>query len=254
MLSRHPERSFRIFGRIVPRDLLKVFHRREIWCLSDMHEDTRMEKNMKKLGIAAAILLVALLVTGVVSALDTAQTTDGQPIKVRTMHVDNVTQFGDHWMIQGSELEPWTTSDGQIIKKITIKVDNETQIGDPFAVAGRDPGPDPVPSPDRIKIGVVHSPTSRGGSGSVAPGYADLWGPFSWNAGDPVRVSATWTPTSQGVYLGIYDRANPSWAYTEWKTGGSGTYSTFVPYTSSQWTFAIRNPTSNSATVNYVLT
>jgi ABC-type glycerol-3-phosphate transport system substrate-binding protein len=83
---------------------------------------------MKKWGIAVVIFLVALLVTGVASALDTAKTTDGQPIKVRTMHLDNVTQFGDHWMIQTSELEPWTTSDGQIIKKITIKVDNETRI------------------------------------------------------------------------------------------------------------------------------
>ncbi|MDD5142187.1 hypothetical protein [Methanoregula sp.] len=190
---------------------------------------------MRRIGIAAAMFIVALLMTGVVSALASNE----KPEEI------TITQIGP---------DTAKTSDGQIIKKITIKVDNETQVGDNFAMAGRDPGPDPVPSPDRIKIGVIHNPTSKGGSGSVAPGYADLWGPFSWNAGDPVSVSATWTPTSEGVYLGIYDRANPSWAYTEWKTGGSGTYSAFVPYTSSQWTFAIRNPATNPATVNYVLT
>jgi hypothetical protein len=129
-------------------------------------------------------------------------------------------------------------------------VDNETPIGDNIAMAD----PDPVPSPDRIKIGVIHSPASKGGSGSVAPGYADLWGPFSWNAGDMVSVSATWTPTNQGVFLGIYDRANPSWDYVEWKTGGSGTFSRSVPYTSSQWTYAIVNPDSNPATVYYTMT
>ena len=41
------------------------------------------------------------------------------------MHVDNVTQSGDYWIIQGSELKT-ATNDGQIIKVRTIKVDNET--------------------------------------------------------------------------------------------------------------------------------
>ena len=179
---------------------------------------------MKKMGIAAAILIVALLMTGVVSALAASE----KPEKI------TITQIGP---------DTARTSDGQIIKMTSIKVDNETQIGEHFAVAGS----------DRIKIGVIHDPASKGVSGSVAPGYADLWGPYSWNAGYPASVSATWTPTNQGVYLSIYDRANPSWAYEQWKTGGSGTYSRSVPYTSSQWTYAIVNPSSNTATINYTL-
>lgn len=198
-------------------------------------------KNMKKLGIAAAILLVALLMTGVVSALDTAQTTDGQPIKVRTMHLDNVTQSGDYWMIQGSELKTVTTSDEQ------IHTDNWTKIG---TIRVDDLN---TPNLMNIKIGSIHNSSLKGKSGSVGPGYADLWGPFTWNAGYPASVSATWTPQNQGVYLGIYDMANPSWTYVGLKTGGSGTYSRSVPYTSSQWTYAIVNPSSNTATVYYNL-
>jgi hypothetical protein len=185
----------------------------------------REYETMKKIGVAAAILIVALLVTGVVSALATTE----KPEKI------TITQIGPDTAM---------SSDGQIIKMTKMKVDNETQIGEQFAVAG----------PDRIKIGVIHDPASKGVSGSVAPGYADLWGPFSWNAGYPASVYASWTPTNQGVYLGIYDMANPSWAYVVWKTGGSGTYSGSVPYASSQWTYAILNPSSNTATVNYALT
>lgn len=177
------------------------------------------------MGVAAAILIVALLMTGVVSALATSE----KPEKI------TITQIGP---------DTARTSDGQIIKMIKIKVDNETQLGEHIAVAG----------PDDIKIGVIHDPASKSVSGSVAPGYADLYGPFSWNAGYPASVSATWNPTNLGVYLAIYDMANPSWAYVEWKSGGSGTYSRSVPYTSSQWTYAIVNPSSNTATINYVLT
>jgi len=207
---------------------------------------------MKKLGIAAAILLVALLVTGVASALDTAQTTDGQTISVRTIKVDNITSSGDHWILTGKpekitlkqiDSDTGETSDGQIIKLTTIKVDDLTSLGvSPEGIGF-----------DKIKIGVIHDPSAKGVSGSVAPGYADLWGPFSWSAGYQASVSATWTPTNQGVYLGIYDMANPSWSYIEMKTGGSGFYSRSVPYSSSQWAYAIVNPGSNSATVDYTL-
>jgi hypothetical protein len=103
-------------------------------------------------------------------------------------------------------------------------------------------------------LALFTTPSQKAGLDLELPAYADLWGPFSWNAGNSVSVSATWTPTDQGVYLGIYDMANPSWAYVEWKTGGAGTYSRTVPYTSSQWTYAILNPSSNTATINYVLT
>jgi len=198
-----------------------------MWCREKRH---RGDEDMKKIGVAAAILIVALLMTGVVSALATNE----KPEKI------TITQTGP---------DTARTSDGQVIKMIKIKVDdinvvnNETRTGH-FAVAG----------PDAIKIGVIHDPASKSVSGSVAPGYADLYGPFSLNAGYPASVSATWNPTNQGVYLGIYDMANPSWAYVVWRTGGSGTYSGSVPYTSSQWTYAILNPSSNTATINYVLT
>jgi len=178
---------------------------------------------MKKIGIAAAILITMLLTIGAASAL--------------ASHEKSIT-------INSIDRDTAMTSDGKIIKLTTIQVDNETHIGEQFAVTGS----------DRIKIGVIHDPASKGVSGSVAPGYADLWGPFSWNAGYPASVYATWTPTNQGVYLGIYDMANPSWAYVAWKTGGSGTYSGSVPYTSSQWTYAILNPSLNTATINYTLT
>jgi len=186
---------------------------------------------MKRIGIAAAILIIALLMTGVVSALAPNE----KPEKI------TITQIGP---------DTAKTSDGQIIKMRTIKVDNVSRTGDHFTITGIPP----VDALDRVKIGVIHSPASKSGSGSVAPGYADLWGPFSWNSGDMVSVSATWTPTNQGVFLGIYDMANPSWSYMEWKTGGAGTFSRSVPYTSSQWTYAIVNPDSNPATVYYTLT
>jgi len=222
---------------------------------------------MKKIGIAA-ILIVMLLTVGVASALaasekpenatitqigpDTAKTGDGQILHKFTIKVDNETLIGKRVAGERPEeisitlIGPDTarTSDGQIIKKMTIKVDNETQTGKNVVVAGS----------DHIKIGVIHNPSSKGVSGSVAPGYADLWGPFSWSAGYPASVSATWTPTNQGVYLSIYDMANPSWAYEQLKTGGSGTYSRSVPYASSQWSYAIKNPASNAATINYSLT
>jgi hypothetical protein len=179
---------------------------------------------MKKIGVIAAICIVALLMTGVVSALATSE----KPEEI------TITQTGPDTAI---------TSDGQIIKLTKIHVDSVSQSGEYLTAAGT----------EGIKIGVIHDPSEKGVSGSVAPGYADLWGPFSWSTGYTASVSATWTPTTQGVYLGIYDMANPSWAYSAWKTGGSGTYSTSVPYTSSQWTYAILNPSSNSATVYYTL-
>jgi hypothetical protein len=122
---------------------------------------------MKRIGIAAAILIIALLMTGTVSALAASE----KPEKITIIQTGPDTAM---------------SSDGQIIKMTKIKVDNETQIGEHFAMAG----------PDGIKIGVIHDPAAKGVSGSVAPGYADLWGPFSWSAGYPASVYATWTPTN----------------------------------------------------------
>jgi hypothetical protein len=179
-------------------------------------------KNMKKLGIAAAILLVALLMTGVVSALDTAQTTDGQPIKVRTMHLDNVTQVGDHWMIQSSELKTVTTSDGHVFKVIFHDINKETPFG-----------------------------TKGGGSRSLASGIMDIWGSYSWTAGYSVSESASWTPANQNVYLGIIDNVRGTGPSTL-NSGGSGSFSTSVPWTSSDWGYAIANP--GPQTIQYTLT
>jgi hypothetical protein len=109
-----------------------------MWCQKN---DTWEYENMKKIGIAAAILIVALLMTGIVSAVSAGE----KPEKI------TLTQIGP-----GTAM----TSDGQIIKMIKIKVDNETRIGSPLAVI----------DPESIKIGVIHNPFSKGGSGSGAPG------------------------------------------------------------------------------------
>lgn len=102
---------------------------------------------MKKLGIAVVIFLVALLVTGVASALDTTKTTDGQTLSVKTIKVGNITPSGDHMMIVTGQPEKTTftqtgpgtavTSDGQIIKRITIKVENLTSLVKPGTDTGK---------------------------------------------------------------------------------------------------------------------
>jgi hypothetical protein len=157
---------------------------------------------MKKNGIAAAILIVALLMTGVVSAQVTEETQE----KIV--------------MIKGIGPDTAVTSDGQVIKLTFHTVDG-------------------------TKSDTV--------SGSLAPGYGDVWGPYSWTAGTYVSESATWTPTNQNVLLGIYDMAQNDGPFLQ-RSGGSGTFSVIVPWTSSYWGHAIVNPASNSQTVYYSLT
>ena len=89
-------------------------------------------------------------------------------------------------------------------------------------------------------------------SGSVAPGNSDAYGPYSWTEGTQVSVSATWTPTNEDVYLGIVDLVSDE-GYASLFSGGSGTYSTSVPWTSDEWGKLIINPTTNTATVYYTL-
>lgn len=153
---------------------------------------------------------------------DTARTSDGQTIKVRTMHVDNMTQSGDHWMIKTSELKTWITNDGHVFKVIFHDINKETPFG-----------------------------TKGGGSRSLAPGIADIWGSYSWTAGQFVSESATWTPANQDVYLGIVDNVRGN-GPSALKSGGSGTFSTNVPWTSSDWGYAIANP--GPQTIQYTLT
>lgn len=194
---------------------------------------------MKKIGIAAAILIVALLMTGAVSALaaseksekititqigpDTAKTSDGQQIFTKRILAADETQ-GKIIMIKGGSSKPetLTTIDGQVFKVIYHDVNKDTQIG-----------------------------TKGGGSGSVAPGYVDIWGSYSWTAGKSVSESATWTPTNQNVYLGIYDSITDNGPFLEY-SGGSGSFSTSVPWTSSDWGYAIANP--GPQTIYYTIT
>jgi hypothetical protein len=193
---------------------------------------------MKKIGIAAAILIVALLMTGVVSALESHE----KVITIKRLDKDTA-----------------VTNDGEIIHMTFHAVTNETGIG------SMDETPETVVNVERagpglIKIGseivktqtVTKTLSLMGVSGSLSPGYADYWGAFSWNSGATVSASASWTPTNQNVYLGIYDDASGQGSLSL-RTGGSGTYTTTVPWTSNQWYWCIYSPTSNTATVYYTL-
>ena len=274
----------------------------------------RSVKTMKRTGMAAAIVIVALLAIGVVSALtvnetqektimikgigpDTAMTSDGQLVRTKFYTITNETDTGSvnetqekTIMLKGiGPADTVMTSDGQIIRRITIKVDNDVDAGpglkfqttnwtrahkytirvepklgetsknDEVVMIGSIPNSSSLASMNNIpfqgpgpKIGSIHNSSLGEVSGSVAPGYAGLWGPFSWNAGDPVRVSAAWTPANQDVFIGIYDMAQ-ALPYVDLKRGESGTYATTVPYTGSQWAYIIWNTPSNTATINYSL-
>jgi hypothetical protein len=159
---------------------------------------------MKRIGIAAAILIIALLMTGVASALASNEAQE------KTI------------MIRGTGHGTAVTSDGQVFKVIFHDVNNETPFG-----------------------------TKGGGSRSLAPGVLDIWGSYSWTAGTSVQESATWTPTSQHVLLGIYDNVEEEGPFLEY-SNGSGSFSTNVPWTSSDWGYAIANP--GPQTIQYTLT
>jgi len=225
---------------------------------------------MKRIGIAAAILLVALLMTGVVNALDTATASDGQIIHVRTIKVDNVTQSGDHWTVTGkpenitlkhtgTSPDTLVTSAGQIYNFTFHSVSNESGIN---SVTNPDEKEVTVEKagPGLIKVGsqiyklnyVVNTEAQNGNYGSVAPGDSYAYGPYSWSAGTQVSVSATWTPTNQNVYLGILDLVQDKGKMVL-VSGGSGTYSTSVPWSSNEWGKFILNPYGNTATVYYTI-
>ncbi|MDD1686284.1 hypothetical protein [Methanoregula sp.] len=174
--------------------------------------DIKEWKNMKRIGIAAAILIVALLMTGAVSALASNEKTE------KTI------------MIRGIGPDTAMTSDGQVVKVIFHNINNGTQIG----------------------TNQLQS-TLSSVSGSVAPGYMDVWGPYSWTAGTYVSESATWTPTNQNALLGIYDLDQNNGPFLQ-RSGGSGTFSVSVPWTGSSWGYAFLNPASNSQTESYTLT
>jgi hypothetical protein len=235
--------------------------------------DTTERENMKKLGVIAVILIVALLAIGVASALaanetyeksltikaigpDTLITTSGTRTiefatnnwaksQKYTLHVEN--NFSGAYKNDEVDVKvekgAVTTSNGQVFKIIFHNIHNSSSLASINNIPFQGPGP---------KIGYVHNSSLKEVSGSVASGYAGLQGPFSWNAGDPVRISATWTPANQDVFLGIYDMAQEL-PYVDLKRGGSGTYATTVPYTSSQWAFIIWNVPSNTAMVDYNL-
>ena len=131
---------------------------------------------MEKIGVTAtaAILIVALLITGVVSALaanetqektimirgigpDTMTTSDGQIIRTKFFNITNETDIGSvnethEKFITIKAIGPDTlmTSDGQVVKVIFHRVDNETQIGTHTAV-GVDPD---------LTIGSIHNSSS----------------------------------------------------------------------------------------------
>ena len=195
-------------------------------------------ENMKKIGVAAAILIVALLTVGAASALES--------------HAKDIT-------IKGIDRNTAMTSDGKIIHVNFHKVTNETDIGsvdetheNVVKLERAGPGLMRIGSQVVNTQSVSKIASLKGVSGSLAPGYADYWGAFSWSSGTPVSSSATWTPTSQDIYLGIYDDASGQ-GQLSYRSGGSGTYSTTVPWTSSQWYWCIYSPDWNTATINYTL-
>lgn len=233
---------------------------------------------MKKIGMTAAILIGTLLMIGIVSSLamnethekfimlkgigpDTLMTSDGQIIKTKFYRVDNETQIGTYGVDAGPGLK-FLTTNWTKAQKYTIRVEpkfGETSKNNEVVMIGSIPNSSSLASINNIPfqgpgptIGNIHNSTLGEVFGSVAPGYAGLWGSYSWNAGDPARVSATWTPANQDVFIGIYDMAQ-GLPYVDLKRGGSGSYATTVPYTSGQWAYIIWNPPSNTASVDYTL-
>ena len=238
---------------------------------------------MKKNGMTAAILIGTLLMIGIVSALtvnetqekyimirgigpDTLMTSDGQVFKIVFHDVNKDTQIGTSGVDAGSGLivrsKKFLTTNWTKAQKYTIRVEpksGETSKNDEVVMIGSVHNSSSLASINNIpcqgpgpKIGNIHNSSLGEVSGSVAPGYAGILGPFSWNAGDPVRVSAAWTPANQDVFLGIYDMAH-GLPYVDLKRGGSGTYATTVPHTGSQWALIIWNSPSYTASVNYTL-
>ena len=196
---------------------------------------------MKKIGIIAALFVTALLAIGVVSAL-----TANEPLeKATTVKVIDQDQL--------------KTSDGSIYNFTFHSVSNESGINSVNNPDGKEVTVEKA-GPGLIKVGshiyklnyVINTEIQSEYAGSVAPGNSDAYGPYSWNAGDQVSVSATWTPTDQDVYLGILDLIQDKGQMAEF-SGGSGNYMTTVPWTSDEWGKFILNPYGNTATVYYTL-
>lgn len=196
---------------------------------------------MKTFGLTA-ILVVALLTIGTASALATSGTLQ------KTM------------TITGSGPGTVMTSDGQVIHITYIKIANTSTTGSVNQSDANVVKIQPAGT-GHIKIGSETynlrytsqqevSPMTV--SGSVAPGDSDAYGPYSWSEGTEVSVSATWTPTNEDVYLGIVDLVSDE-GYVGLYSGGSGTYTTSVPWTSDEWGKLIINPDTNTATVYYTL-
>jgi hypothetical protein len=87
-------------------------------------------------------------------------------------------------------------------------------------------------------------------SGSLDPGYAALHGSFAWSKGDKVKVSVSWTPGNQNIYVGIYDRNTGEGIAVEF-TGGSDQYEFTVPWGSNNWAVFVGNPSTNAKSVQY---
>jgi len=196
---------------------------------------------MKKTGIFAVLFIAALLAVGVVSALTT--TTDPQEniITVESAGPGTLqSSDGQIFNVQFHTVGEPTTGSISTANEKEVTVEN----------AGK----------DLIKIGsdtyklnyVIHTESQKSDSGSIVPGDSDVWGPYSWTAGTSVSVSATWTPTNQDVYLGILDLAQGQ-GRAALRSGGAGTYSTSVPWSSNEWGKLIINPTGNTATVYYTI-
>lgn len=206
---------------------------------------------MKNVGLTAALLIVALLMIGTVNALSinetpqkvitirgispgTLMTSDGQVIHVTYHEITNASAIGS---VIGSSLNE--THENSV--KIESAGPGLTRIGSQIALTQFSK----IPSGSK-------SLATNGVSGSLQPGYATYWGPFSWSAGTLISATATWTPSNQDIYLGIYDDASGQ-GEANLISGGSGTYAVDVPWSSNDWCWYIYSPNWNTATIYYTL-